>query len=49
MTMRLKIKNRSHRYEIDIPRPRHGHRCTKRKMCLGIMIVLCIKQHISNI
>ena len=28
----LKMKNRSHRYDIDRPRPRHGHKYTKYKM-----------------
>ena len=30
--MRLKIKNRSHRYDIYRPRPGHGHKYTKYKM-----------------
>ena len=47
--MRLKMKNRSQRYDINISRPRHGHKYTKSKMCLGIMMVICIKQHLSNI
>ena len=47
--MRLKMKNRSNRYDINRPRPRHGHKYTKYKMCLYIMIVICIKQHLSNI
>ena len=42
-------KKRSHRYNIERPRPRHGHKYTKYKMCLSIMMVLCIKQHLSNI
>ena len=37
--------NRSQRYAINRPRPRHEHECTKCKMCLNIMMVLCIKQH----
>ena len=37
----LKIKNRSQRYDINLPRPRHGHKYT--------MMVICIKQHLSNI
>ena len=24
--MKLKMKNRSHRYDINQPRPRHGHK-----------------------
>ena len=42
MKMRLKMKNRSHRYDINRPIPRHGHKYTKYKMCLSIMVVICI-------
>ena len=41
--MRLKMKNRSQRYDINRSRPRHGHKYTKSKMCLGVMMVICIK------
>ena len=41
--------NRLHRYDINGPRPRHGHKYTKRKMRLSIMMVLYIKQHLSSI
>ena len=41
--MRLKMKNRSHRYDIDRPRLRHGHKYTNHKMHFGIMMVICIK------
>ena len=37
-------ENRSHRYDRNTPRPRHGHKCTEYKM-----MVICIKQHLSNI
>ena len=47
--MRLKMRNRSHRYDINRPRPRHGYKYTKYKMCFGIMIAICTKQHLSNI
>ena len=47
--MRLKIKNRSHRYDINRPRPRHGHKYTKYKMCLCILMLACIKQHVNKI
>ena len=43
------MKNRSHRYDINRPSPRHGHKYTKYKMCLGIMILVCIKQYVSSI
>ena len=42
-------KKRSQRYDINIPRLRHGRKYTKYKMCLIIMMVLGIKQHLSNI
>ena len=49
MKIRLKIKNRSYRYDINIFRPRHGHKCAKYKMCLSIMMVRYIKQQLSKI
>ena len=49
MKMRLEMKNWSHRYDINWPRPSHGHKYTKYKMCLSIMMATCIKQHLSNI
>ena len=47
--MKLKMKNRSQRYKINLPRPRHGHQYTKYKVRLSIIMVICIKQHLSNI
>ena len=49
MKMRLKMKNRSHIYDINRTRLRHGHEYTKYKMCLSIIMVICIKQHLSKI
>ena len=43
------MKNRSHRYDIDRSRPRHGYKYTKYEMFLSKMMVICIKQHLSNI
>ena len=40
MTARI-VKNK--------PRPRHRHNHTEYKMCLSIMMVICIKQHLRNI
>ena len=45
--MRLRMEHKSRRYE-NIPRPRRRHKYTK-KMCLGIVMVTCIKQHLRNI
>ena len=36
MKMELKMKNRSHKYDINRPKPRHGHKYTKYKICLSI-------------
>ena len=41
------MKNRTHRYNIN--RPRHWHKYIKYKICLSIMMAICIKQHLSNI
>ena len=50
MKMKMKLENRSHRYDISRPRPRHVHsRSTKYKKCLGMMMLIDIKQHLSNI
>ena len=43
--MKTKMKNRSHRYDINRPKPRYS----KYKKCLNMMMLICIKQHISNI
>ena len=43
MKMRLKMKNRLDRYDINRPRPRHGDKYTKYKMCLTTRMVICIK------
>ena len=47
--MKLKMENRLHRYYINRPWCRHGHEYTKRKKCLSIMMLICTKQHLSNI
>ena len=49
MKMRLKMKKRSHIYNINGTRPRHGYKYTKYKTKKCIMMVICIKQHLSNI
>ena len=49
MKMRLKLESKSQKYDIDRPKPRHGHKYTKFNMCVSIMMVTCIKQHLSNI
>ena len=48
MKMRLKMENRSYRYDINRSRWSHGHKYSKYKLCRSIM-VLYIKQHLSYI
>ena len=47
--MRLKMKNRSHRCDINRPRPRHERKYTEYKMCFSIMMATSVKQNPSNI
>ena len=48
--MKIKTKkNRPHKYEISRPRSRHGHNYRKHKRCLSMVMLLCIRQHLSNI
>ena len=43
------MKNRSYRYDISKSRSRNGHKYTKYKISLVIMMVICIKLHPSDI
>ena len=45
----MKTNNISHRYDINRPRLGHGHKYSKYKKCLSMMMLICIKQHLSNI
>ena len=47
--MKMEMKNRSQRSDINWPMPRHGHKYNKYKKGLGMMILICIKQKLSNI
>ena len=49
MKMKIRRKNRSHKYYINRPRPWHGHTYTEYKKCPSIMVLICIKQYLSNI
>ena len=48
MKMKIKMKNRSHRYDINRPRSRHGHKYREYKMCLNMIMLVCIKQHLNK-
>ena len=47
--MKMKMKNRSHRYHINRPRFRHGHKCSKCEKCFSMMMLIHIKQNLNNI
>ena len=50
MKMKMKKKNRSHRYDINRPRSRHGDKYSKYKTyCSSMIMMICIKQQLSNI
>ena len=49
MKMKMKEKNRSHRYDINGPRFRHEQKYSKYKMRLSMIIIICIKQPLSNV
>ena len=46
--MKVKKKNRSHRYAINRSTSRHGLTYTKYKTCLGMMMFISTKQHSTN-
>ena len=45
----MKMKNRSHRYDKNRPRSRHGHKYSKYKKCFTMMMLIYIKEQLSNI
>ena len=47
MKTKMKIKNRSHRYDINIPRSRYGHKYSKYKELLS-MIMFELKKSVIN-
>ena len=49
MKMRLKMKSRPNRYDLNRPRRRHGPKYTKYKMCLSMMKIMCIKSTSTDI
>ena len=47
--MEIKMENIANRYEINRSRSWHGHKFSKYEQCLTIIMLICIKQHLSNI
>ena len=39
MKMKMKMKNRSHRYDINRLNSRHGHKYSRYKKCLSMMML----------
>ena len=49
MKMKMKMKNISHSYDISGSRSKRGQNYSKYKKRLTMMVLICIKQHLSNI
>ena len=49
MRIRRTMKNWSHRYHINRPRPTHGHKYTKYKIYHDKMMAVCIEHHLFSI
>ena len=45
MKMKTKMKNGSHRYDLNRPKLKYS----KYKKCLNMMLLICMKQHLNNI
>ena len=49
MRMKMKLKNRSHRYDTNRRTSRHGHKSGKYITCLTMIMLTFIKLQLSNI
>ena len=49
MKMKIKMKNRAHRYDIYRLSSTNRYKYSKYKKSLSIVMLKCIKQHLSNI
>ena len=45
----MKMKNRSHRYDINRPRSRHGQKYGKYKKSLSMMVLICINSFVTEV
>ena len=43
MKMKVKMKNRSHRYDNNRPWSKDGHKDSECKKCLILMMLICVK------
>ena len=46
--MKIKMKNKSHRYNINRPSSGHGHNYSKYRKCLVMMILICLYAYIPK-
>ena len=46
--MKMKLKKRSHRYDINSPISRHGRKYSKYITCLTIMMLVKFTAHLNN-
>ena len=46
--IKIKMKNRSQRYDINGPRSKHEHKFSKHNTRHTMMMLIYIKQHLSN-
>ena len=49
MKIETEMKNRLHRYDVNRPKSWHEYKYSKYKKYLRMMIIVCIKQHLSNV
>ena len=49
MKLKVKMKKRLDRYDTNRPKSRYGNKYSKYKKCLSMMMLLCIKENLSNI
>ena len=49
MKMKMNMKNRLYRYDINGLRSRQGHKYSKYMERLSMMMLKCMKHHLSNI
>ena len=49
MKMKMKMTKRLHKYNINRPTSRYGHKYNKCKKCLSMTILIWINQQLSNI
>ena len=48
MNMKMKLKKRSRRYDINNPTSRHGRKYSKYITCLTMMMLMKFITHLSN-